>query len=483
MAKKGGKKNKKGSKPVAAAVVDNVKDVIEPDHETVDETNQTEGQTEAVEQTEAPEAATQPTETVAEPSKALEPTPATEAPATEIPAVAETKEVETEEAVKAEEALATENKGTVEEAVEKAQASKAGQLGELEGGAAAGTAILPETTTKEPVPSIATTGVSETLAERPKTAESTDVPAVVAPVPIAAPVETDAAHPKRPYENPIFNNEENLKPHKMPKTDEEAIGASVAEDKKTIETLAGAGPASTAAFTTPEPVPVQAEEPKAFETPVVAEAPKAVEEKVVETPVVAETPNIVEEKVAETPVVAEAPKAVEEKVEAPKAVETPKVAEEKVAEAPVVAEAPKVAQEKKVAETPVVAEAPKAVEEKIPVESVPKSTPAQTGAGKSTSSPVAIAAANAAILSSKGDKAAPPAAATVVAKEAEPKKPEAALKRGEEPLPKAEAPKAEPVKEEAAKAQPETQKTSEPLAEQAEKKKGGFMSWLKRKFK
>ena len=289
------------------------------------------------------------------------------------------------------------------------------------------------------------------MAERPKTAESTEIPAVVAPVPVAAPVETDAAHPKRPYENPIFNNEENLKPHKMPKTDEEALGASVVEDKKTIETLAGVGPASTAAFTTPEPVPVQAEEPKAAETPMVAETPKVVEEKAAETPVVAE---------------------------ASKAVETPKVAEEKVAETPVVAEAPKAVEEK--------VEAPKAVEDKIPVESAPKSTPAQTGAGKPTS-PIAIAAANAAILSSKGDKAAPPAAATVVAKEAEPKKPEAALKRGEEPLPKAEAPKpetkAEPVKEEAGKAQPETQKTSEPLAEQVEKKKGGFMSWLKRKFK
>lgn len=324
-------------------------------------------------------------------------------------------------------------------------------------------AILPETTTKEPVPSIATTGVSETLAERPKTAESTNVPAVVAPVPIAAPVEPDAAHTKRPYENPIFNNEENLKPHKMPKTDEEPLGASVAEDKKTVETLAGAGPASTAAFTTPEPVPVQAEEPKAAETPVVAETPKVVEEKAAETPVAAEAPKAVE-----------TPKVAEEKVE------TPVVAEEKkVAETPVVAEAPKAVEEK--------VEAPKAVEEKIPVESAPKSTPTQTGTGKPTSSPVAIAAANAAILSSKGDKAAPPAAATVAAKETEPKKPEAALKRGEEPLPKAEAPKpetkAEPVKEEAGKAQPETQKTSEPLAEQVEKKKGGFMSWLKRKFK
>lgn len=242
-------------------------------------------------------------------------------------------------------------------------------------------AVLPETTTKEPA--------AATLVERPKTSESTVAPTVVAPEAIAAPAETDAAHPKRPYEKPIFNNEEDLKPHKMPKTDEEALPASVAEDKKTIENLAGAGPASTAAFTTPEPVPVQ---------------------------------DV----------------------------------------------------------------APKVAEEKIPVESAPKPTPAQTGAGKPASSPEAVAAANAAILSSKGDKAAAPAAAPVATKEAEPKKPEAALKRGEEPLPKSEAPKpetkAEPPVEEAGKAQQEAQKTSE-SAEQTEKKKGGFLSWLKRKFK
>jgi hypothetical protein len=31
----------------------------------------------------------------------------------------------------------------------------------------------------------------------------------------------------------------------MPKTDEEALPASVPEEKKTVDTLAGAGPAST----------------------------------------------------------------------------------------------------------------------------------------------------------------------------------------------------------------------------------------------
>jgi hypothetical protein len=34
----------------------------------------------------------------------------------------------------------------------------------------------------------------------------------------------------------IFNTEENLKPHKMPKTDEEALPASVPEEKKTVDT-------------------------------------------------------------------------------------------------------------------------------------------------------------------------------------------------------------------------------------------------------
>ncbi|KAI1831069.1 hypothetical protein DTO012A7_7118 [Penicillium roqueforti] len=414
MGKKSGKKNKKGSKPVAA--VESAKDVVEPE--------QTEGQT-ATEQT-APETATQPTETVAEPSKAPEATPVTEA-ATEIPAVAETKDLETKEAVKAEQAPATE--GTVEETVEKVQASKAGQLGELDDGATAGT-VLPETITREPASLDVLIGAPATLVERPKTSDS-NAPAVAAPVPIAAPAETDAAHTKRPYEKPIFTNEDNLKPHKMPKTDEEAIQASVAEDKKTIETLAGVGPATAAALTTPEPEPVQAEAPKA----------------------------VVEQK--ETPVVVEAPKVEEKKAEAPKKVEEKKVEEKK-------------AEEKK-------------AEEKIPV-STHKTTPAQAGA---PSSPVAVAAANAAILASKGDKAAAPAATPVVSKEAEPKKPEAALKRGdeaqpEEALPKAEEPKpetkTEAVKEEAAKAQQDTHKTSE-SGSQAEKKKGGFMSWLKRKFK
>jgi hypothetical protein len=306
---------------------------------------------------------------------------------------------EPKESVKADEA-AIEKKDTVDHTVEKAQASKAGQVGELEGGEAAGTgrtrvsqfviqtnlsaAILPEKTVKEPA----------TLVERPKTTESTApiVAPVSAPEPVPAPepipaasTESDAAHTKRPYEKPIFNNEDELKPHKMPKTDEEQLAASAAEDKKTIENLAGAGPASTAAYSAPEPVPVKAEEKKVAETP--------------------------------------------------KPVEAPKVAEQ----------------------TP---------EEKIAVET-PKST---TQAGKApASNPDAVAAANAAITSSKKE------AATPVAEE--PKKPEAALKRGEEPVDKTEQPT------EAKADETKTSEPSEATEEKKKKEKGGFLSWLKRKFK
>jgi len=230
-------------------------------------------------------------------------------------------------------------------------------------------AVPPEKTAKEPA----------ALAERPKTSESTApaVAAVAAPEPIPAPsAEGDAAHVKRPYEKPIFN-EEDLKPHKMPKTDEEQLAASAAEDKKTIENLAGAGPASTAAYTAPEPVPVKSEAPKT---------------------------------------------------------------------------------EKK-------------SEEKIPVETKSTTQPGKAPASNRD----AVAAANAAITSSKTDKAAAPVTE-------EPKKPEAALKRGEEPLPKTEAPKeAEP--EQAKADETKTSEPSEPTEEKKKKEKGGFLSWLKRKFK
>jgi hypothetical protein len=104
------------------------------------------------------------------------------------------------------------------------------------------TAILPETTATTAAdlyPSTTETAAEESatsaaattsaapissLPERPKAVE-TAAPAVVEP--IVAPVETDAAHAKRPYEKPIFSNDE-VKPHKIAKTEEEQAAASAA---------------------------------------------------------------------------------------------------------------------------------------------------------------------------------------------------------------------------------------------------------------
>lgn len=98
-------------------------------------------------------------------------------------------------------------------------------------------------------------------------------PAATAAEPIVAPVETDAAHAKRPYEKPIFSNDE-VKPHKIAKTEEEQAAASAAADESV---LAGAGPASTAAYTVPEPVPVSEPKKVEEEKPVAAaEVPEAV---------------------------------------------------------------------------------------------------------------------------------------------------------------------------------------------------------------
>lgn len=258
-------------------------------------------------------------------------------------------------------------------------------------------AVLPESTVKETslgaetFPSTTEVSAEEdatsapatgSLPERPKTSESSKAPAPVAAVaepvaePTPAPTETaDAAHTKRPYEKPIFSNDE-VKPTKMAKTEEEEKQAAAAAttDK---QSLAGAGPASTAAYTAPEPVPA---------TSVISEAPK-----------------------------------VEEKKTEP---------------------------------------APK------PVAAQPSSP--------STANPDAVAAANAAINTSKADKTA--------AAEPELKKPEAAVKREET---KAEAPQTEntSAQEPAKETKAEESKTAEQTAEQAEKKKGGFFARLKRMFK
>lgn len=198
--------------------------------------------------------------------------------------------------------------------------------------------------------------------------------------PVVGPAESEAGHTKRPFEKPIFSNDE-VKPHKMAKTEEEQAAASTVADKTSF---AGAGPASTAAYTAPEPVPV---------------LEKKVEEK----------------------------KAVAGPVTAPAGLSQPK---------------------------------------------------------ESKASPDAVAAAAAAINSSKATTAPIPVAGT------EPKKPEPAAKRGEEPKAQVDLPAETPQEATAPQvAEPEAAKPSEeaqaePSAEQQpEKKKGGFLAKLKRLFK
>lgn len=231
------------------------------------------------------------------------------------------------------------------------------------------------------------------MTERPKTAESATV-AATEPAPAVIPSESDVAHTKRPYEKPIFSNDE-LKPHKIAKTEEEEKAAASAAAEK--QNLVGAGPASTAAYTAPEPVPV-------LETKKVEEKPA---EKQIEKPKVEEQPTLVQ----------------------PPATQAP----------------------------------------------IPKSS---TANDKQPASPDAVAAANAAINTSKADKSA--AAAPVVADE--PKKPEAAFKRGEEPATEAPKTEAKESAQEPAQAHEET-KADQATEQQPEKKKGGFFGWLKRKFK
>lgn len=390
MPKKGGKKKSKGAnKGPVDKVVDAAKTVVQPGHETEDKVLYGDGKAEPVEEPQAPiESKSEETPAVApvsdtkndekieekleEPVKAAEPAQVDEpAKVDEEPVKAEApKEAETPAAAVAQEP-------SVQDVVDKTQDSKAGKLGAVETAEDEGKATLPDSIVKETAPNAdpypsttefsaeesatstaAATGAvapTATLAERPKTSESIATPVGAA---VATPAETEAAHTKRPYEKPIFSNEENLKPNKIPKTEEEVAADIKAQTGGT-------------AFKAPEP-------------------------------------------------------------------------------------------------------APKKAEEKAPVEPTLKATE-----GTSKASPDAVAAANAAISSSKADKNVAPAAAPA---ETEPKKPEPAVKRGEEsqlaetPQETAAVSKQEPAKTEEPKA-------SEPTTEQPEKKKGGFFSRLKRMFK
>jgi len=126
----------------------------------------------------------------------------------------------------------------------------------------------------------------------------------------------------------------------------------------------------------------------------------------------------------------------------------------------------------------------KKVEEKEPVAGPVSTPPGPSQTKESKASPDAVAAAAAAINSSKATTAPTPVAGT------EPKKPEPAAKRGEEPKAKVDLPTETPQETTAPQvaepeaAKPSEQAQAEPSAEQQpEKKKGGFFAKLKRLFK
>ncbi|KAJ5976338.1 hypothetical protein N7481_010045 [Penicillium waksmanii] len=386
MPKKGGKKkNKGGAKaPVAAAVdkvADTAKNIVHPGHESENaETNTA--------QTDAPTTVSQP-DAAADVKK-------TDAVADAATPAATTTNATESESNKIEEKVAPAVAGKVEEPKAEAE-EKAVLPGSTVKETSHGADIYPSTSEaaaeESATSTVAATGAAapiSSLTERPKTAESATVaPAAAEPVAAAVPSESDAAHTKRPYEKPIFSNDE-VKPHKIAKTEEEKAAASAAAEK---QILTGAGPASTAAYTAPEPVPVP-------ETKKVEEKPT---EKQVE-----KQPTLIQ----------------------PPATQAP----------------------------------------------IPKTS---TATDKQPASPDAVAAANAAINTSKTDKSA--AQAPVVADE--PKKPEAAFKRGEEPATEAPKTEAKESAQEPAKANEETKADQATEQQQPEKKKGGFFGWLKRKFK
>ncbi|KAF7714557.1 Uncharacterized protein PECH_006106 [Penicillium ucsense] len=246
--------------------------------------------------------------------------------------------------------------------------------------------VAPDTETSAPAVTETAAPVSEALTESTAApVESTTVP--------SAPTESDVVHAKRPYEKPIFSNDE-VKPYKMPKTEEEqpAPGASTEPSA-----LTSAGPAATVAETTSEPLSTREVKP--------LEDKKVVEQKSVGSAPAASTPAGV-------------------------------------------------------------------------------ATGATSQSKATPSSPQAVAAAAAAFNSSKTDKSASTGPINVAG--TEPKKPEPAAVRGEEPQPQVELPAESSAPQ--TTAQPDNLKSEEAKTEpsedqQAEKKKGGFFAKLKRMFK
>ncbi|GIK05943.1 hypothetical protein Aspvir_010058 [Aspergillus viridinutans] len=151
------------------------------------------------------------------------------------------------------------NENTLQGAVGKTQASKAGLVGLLDAGDGEGQAVLPDTVAKESQLTAPTTAPETTIPEATATEAAPPVPVVTdanapvweAPAETALPErlkekETAAAeptatspsdsadltgHPKRPYESSLFHKDEDHKPPKMAKVEDSEAAPAAAETK------------------------------------------------------------------------------------------------------------------------------------------------------------------------------------------------------------------------------------------------------------
>ncbi|KAF4241825.1 hypothetical protein CNMCM8980_002349 [Aspergillus fumigatiaffinis] len=154
------------------------------------------------------------------------------------------------------------NENTLQGAVGKTQASKAGLVGSLDAGDGEGQAVLPDTVAKESQLTAPTTAPETTIPEATATEAAAPVPVVTdASAPVSeAPAETtlperlkeketaaaeptatspsDSAdltgHAKRPYESSLFHKDEDHKPPKMAKV-EDSEAAPAATETKTAD--------------------------------------------------------------------------------------------------------------------------------------------------------------------------------------------------------------------------------------------------------
>ncbi|KAF4215468.1 hypothetical protein CNMCM5878_008052 [Aspergillus fumigatiaffinis] len=151
------------------------------------------------------------------------------------------------------------NESTLQGAVGKTQASKAGLVGSLDAGDGEGQAVLPDTVAKESQLTAPTTAPETTIPEATATEAAAPVPVVTdASAPVSeAPAETtlperlkeketaaaeptatspsDSAdltgHAKRPYESSLFHKDEDHKPPKMAKVEDSEAAPAATETK------------------------------------------------------------------------------------------------------------------------------------------------------------------------------------------------------------------------------------------------------------